>query len=171
VQPCGNKPALFFSHTLSGTAGYCRQFLRHLGTDHPVYGLHSRALAGQPPDLSIEAMAKHYVSEMRVVQDRGPYNLFGYCSGGLVAFEIARQLAQQGERIALLAMFNTPAPGSSPVGLFEKVSHMRLRIEIAARQLQYFGPRDKLASVAHKARNLRRRLLKIASGNARIRKD
>lgn len=160
VQPGGNKPALFFSHTLSGTAGYCRQFLGHLGADQPVYGLHSRALAGQPPDLSIEAMAKHYVSEMRVVQDRGPYSLFGYCSGGLVAFEIARQLAQQGERIALLAMLNTPAPGSSPVGLFEKFPHMRLRIEIAARKLQYFGPRDKLAFVAHKAKNLRRRFLK-----------
>jgi thioesterase domain-containing protein len=160
VQPSGNKPALFFSHTLSGTAGYCRQFLRHLGADQPVYGLHSRALAGQPPDLSIEAMAKHYVSEMRVVQDRGPYRLFGYCSGGLVAFEIARQLAQQGERIALLAMLNTPAPGSSSVGLFEKFPHMRLRIEIAARKLQYFGPRDKLAFVAHKAKNLRRRFLK-----------
>jgi len=160
VQPLGNKSALFFSHTLSGTAGYCRQFLRHLGADHPVYGLHSRALAGQPPDLSIEAMAKHYVSEMRVVQDRGPYSLFGYCSGGLIAFEIARQLSQQGERIALLAMFNTPAPGSSPVGLFEKFSHMRLRVEVAARKLQYFGPRDKLAFVAHKAKNLRRRFLK-----------
>jgi thioesterase domain-containing protein len=160
VQPSGDKSALFFSHTLSGTAGYCRQFLRHLGADHPVYGLHSRSLAGQQPDLSIEAMAKHYVSEMRVVQDRGPYSLFGYCSGGMIAFEIARQLAQQGERIALLAMFNTPAPGSSPVGLFEKFSHMRLRVEVAARKLQYFGPREKLAFVAHKAKNLRRRFLK-----------
>jgi phthiocerol/phenolphthiocerol synthesis type-I polyketide synthase E len=84
---------------------------------------------------------------MRVVQDRGPYSLFGYCSRGLIAFEIARQLAQQGERIALLAMFNTPAPGSSPVGLFEKFSHMRMRVEVAARKLQYFGPRDRLAFV------------------------
>jgi thioesterase domain-containing protein len=160
VQASGNKSAFFFLHTLTGTAGYCRQFLRHLGTDQPVYGLHSRALAGEPPDLSIEAMARHYISEMKAVQERGPYNLFGYCSGGLLAFEIARQLAQQGEQIALLAMLNTPAPGSSPVGLFEKFSHMRLRIEIAVRKLQYFGLGGKLAFVAHKAKNVRQRFLK-----------
>ena len=160
VRSSGNKSAFFFLHTLTGTAGYCRRFLRHLGADHPVYGLHSRALAGKPPDLSIAAMARHYISEMKAVQERGPYSLFGYCSGGLLAFEIARQLVQQGEQIALLAMLNTPAPGSSPVGLFEKFSHMRLRIEIAVRKLQYFGLRGKLAFVAHKAKNVRQRFLK-----------
>ena len=40
-------------------------------------------------------------------QPSGPYFLGGYCLGGTIAFEIARQIQAQGERVALLAMFDT----------------------------------------------------------------
>ncbi len=51
------------------------------------------------------------VKEIRTVQPEGPYFVGGYSFGGLVAFEIARQLQTQGQDIALLALFDTAAPG------------------------------------------------------------
>ena len=52
-------------------------------------------------------MATMYAKEIRKKQPRGPYFLGGYCMGGTVAYEIAQQLHAQGERVALLALFDT----------------------------------------------------------------
>jgi thioesterase domain-containing protein len=52
-------------------------------------------------------MAALYVREIRRVQQHGPYLLGGYCLGGTIAFEVARQLRARGEEIALLALFDT----------------------------------------------------------------
>jgi thioesterase domain-containing protein len=56
-------------------------------------------------------MAAHYIKEIRELQPEGPYALCGSSFGGLVAYEIAQQLRVQGEEVALLAMFDTYAPG------------------------------------------------------------
>jgi hypothetical protein len=53
-------------------------------------------------------MAAHYLSQIRKVQRKGPYLLGGYCFGGIVAFEMARHLTEQGEEVALVAMLNAP---------------------------------------------------------------
>src|SRR5207247_8253270 len=57
--------------------------------------------------------ATHYVAELRGFQPRGPYYLGGYCFGGNVAYEMARQLQTQGEKVALLALMNCAPPNSS----------------------------------------------------------
>jgi thioesterase domain-containing protein len=44
------------------------------------------------------------------VQESGPYRLGGHCFGGLVAFEIARQLRRQGEEVEYVAIIDAPAP-------------------------------------------------------------
>jgi thioesterase domain-containing protein len=57
-------------------------------------------------------MARQYIQEMQEVQPSGPYALGGACMGGVVAFEMARQLQATGERVALLAMVETWLPRS-----------------------------------------------------------
>ncbi|MCA1601395.1 MAG: non-ribosomal peptide synthetase, partial [Acidobacteria bacterium] len=52
----------------------------------------------------------HYITEIRTVQPEGPYYLGGVSFGGIVAFEMAQQLQEQGEQVALLALFNTDFP-------------------------------------------------------------
>ena len=47
---------------------------------------------------------------LRGAQKSGPYRLGGHCFGGLIAFEMARQLTAQNEEVELLAIVNTPAP-------------------------------------------------------------
>jgi thioesterase domain-containing protein len=64
----------------------------------------------QHPQARVEDMAADYIQEIRTVQPHGPYLLCGYSSGGTVAFEMARQLQVRGEKVALLAMFDTYSP-------------------------------------------------------------
>jgi thioesterase domain-containing protein len=79
---------------------------RNLGPDQPFYGLQDTL---ENP-AKIEALAGHYLDHIRAVQPQGPYLLGGICSGGVVAFEMARQLQAQGQQIALLAMIEPTRP-------------------------------------------------------------
>src|SRR5690606_7286479 len=82
--------------------------------EQPVYALESRAMRGGLPEFdTIEEMAAHYVAEIRTVQPRGPYYLSGYCFGGNVAYEMARQLEAAGETVALLALLDSAASNST----------------------------------------------------------
>ena len=56
-------------------------------------------------------MATAYLKEIRQIQPKGPYYLGGRSFGGTVAYEMARQLIEQGEKIALLAIFDSYPKG------------------------------------------------------------
>jgi thioesterase domain-containing protein len=107
IQPRGSKPPLFLVHGVGGGMfwGY-NNLAHHLGLEQPVYGFKSRGLEGLEEFKTIETMAAHYVSDLRKAQPSGPYQLGGYCFGGNVAFEMARQLQAAGEKIDLLLLIN-----------------------------------------------------------------
>jgi thioesterase domain-containing protein len=52
-------------------------------------------------------MAANYLPEIRRVQPRGPYRLGGASFGGVVAFEMARQLRRQGQQVATLFLLGS----------------------------------------------------------------
>jgi thioesterase domain-containing protein len=112
VQPLGTRPPLFFVHGSGGEPAGSLELSRCLGSDQPVYGLRSRGLCGAPAQHSIPEMAQYYVTCIRGLQPKGPYYLSGFCFGGMVAYEMARLLAAENETVALLAIFDAPAPGS-----------------------------------------------------------
>ncbi|MDB6124520.1 MAG: hypothetical protein JWQ71_3513 [Pedosphaera sp.] len=122
VQAHGSKPPLFLVHGAGGDVlwGYAN-LAPHLGADQPVYGIKSRALNGAEEFKCIEDMATFYIDQLRQVQKEGPYYLGGYCFGGNVAYEMARQLEQQGETVALVALLDA-APSN---GSYEKMPWWR----------------------------------------------
>ncbi|MGI8964765.1 MAG: thioesterase domain-containing protein, partial [Limisphaerales bacterium] len=67
------------------------------------------------PFTQLETMAAHYIQEMRTQQPTGPYYLGGYCFGGIIAYEMARQLHENGEKIALLALLESVPLNAGPV--------------------------------------------------------
>ena len=100
LQEDGGRPPLFFFHgDLNGAGFYCRDLARHLGPDQPVYAIHPLGLDGGRVPATIEAMAEEHLKLIREVQPHGPYQIGGYCNGGLVAYETARRLAEAGERV------------------------------------------------------------------------
>lgn len=108
IQTSGSRPPFFCVHGAGGNVLIYRDLARRLGENQPFYGLQALGLDGSCQPLTrIEDMATLYLKDIRKIQPHGPYFLGGYCSGGTIAFEIAQQLRSQGERVALLAMFDT----------------------------------------------------------------
>ncbi len=106
IQTAGHRPILFAVHTLS-----LKDLPKHLGADQPLYFLRY-GMAGTVTDKpvalpSLVDLARHYIAEMRKLQPEGPYYLIGASFGGLVAYEMARQLRAERCPIGLLAMFDT----------------------------------------------------------------
>jgi amino acid adenylation domain-containing protein len=112
IQPAGSRPPFFCVHAHDGDVLFWRDLARHLGPDQPFYAFQPQGLDGrQPPHTRFEAMASHYIGEIRTRQPEGPYFIGGHCIGGLIAFEMAQQLHTQGERVAALVLFDSYAPG------------------------------------------------------------
>ena len=56
-------------------------------------------------------MAKFCVKSIRAVQPEGPYFVGGWCTAGLIAYEIAQQLKAQDQEVGLLVPFDAVNPG------------------------------------------------------------
>lgn len=111
IQPNGSKPPLFYIHGGGGNLLVYRDLALALGSDQPVYGLQPRGLDGKyVPFNRIEDMAAYYLTQIRNIQPHGPYYLAGLSSGGTTAWEMAQILQSQGEKAALLALFDTNGP-------------------------------------------------------------
>jgi len=111
MQPRGELMPFFCVAGMGGNLHNLRKLALFLGQLRPVYGL-------QPPGANdarellytVEALAEHYIHALRTVQAHGPYCLGGYSGGGVVAFEMARQLQAAGEQIAFLGFLDSFSP-------------------------------------------------------------
>jgi surfactin synthase thioesterase subunit len=74
---------------------------------------------------SIAAMASAHIRTMRKEQPDGPYRLAGYCNGALIAFEMAQQLAKEGEEVEFLGLIDPSHPFTYPPQVFSKESTER----------------------------------------------
>jgi thioesterase domain-containing protein/acyl carrier protein len=114
-QSGGIRPPLFLFPGHHGDSFYFRDLARRLGNDRPVYGL-ELVLSGTKtvPSIHMEQTAAGCLREIQELQPDGPYFMAGHSFGGMLAFEIAQQLARSGQAVAFLGLFDTFAPGSYP---------------------------------------------------------
>jgi amino acid adenylation domain-containing protein len=108
IQPEGSRPPLFLVHSASGNVMSYVTLARRLGREQPVYGLQSKGLdPDRKPTARVEDMASEYLEELFAVQPEGPYFLGGWSMGGVIAFEMARQLTAQGKSVAPLVLIDS----------------------------------------------------------------
>jgi len=110
VQGKGTRPP-FFAIVIPGanSLGYV-QLSRYLGEDQPFYKIQGTgpAMRDRPyTSREFEQLADEYIQALRRVQPHGPYYLGGMCEGARIAFDIARILDAQGEKVAFLGIFDT----------------------------------------------------------------
>jgi len=75
------------------------------------FGLRAQSAEGREhAQSSVEQMASDYLREIREVQPAGPYYLVGNCIGGVVAYELARQIEATGQTVGMLVLMDTEFP-------------------------------------------------------------
>ncbi|WP_336085591.1 amino acid adenylation domain-containing protein [Nocardia sp. SSK8] len=98
---------LFCVHPAIGLSWCYAGLLTHLAPQRPLYGLQAPHVSGDDGFTSIPEAAGHYVAHIKSIQPHGPYHLLGWSLGGLIAHEVAVQLQELGEDVALLAMLDS----------------------------------------------------------------
>ena len=97
--------------------------------ERPCYGLQALGIdPGTQPLDEVSEMAARYLAALRTVQTQGPYHLCGWSFGGVVAFEMARQLRAAGDRVGLIALLDSKL--RLPAELTEAELQRRFRIDL-----------------------------------------
>ena len=111
LQPHGSRPPAFAFGGHNGDVFCFRALARHLAEDQPLFGLQPPGLDGALEPLTrVEELAAYLAQEIRAFQPVGPYAIVGFCAGGTIAFELARQLVGGGAELSVLALFGAPFP-------------------------------------------------------------
>jgi len=109
-----------------------------LAEDRLVFGVHIpfRYVPGRDPRPTLPEIGRRYVDLIRQHQSHGPYHLLGLCFGGIVAYEVARQLEAAGETVATVTIIDAVLP---PAIHIDKSRRLRSHIERAVRNPGDFG--------------------------------
>ena len=120
LQPHGTKRPLFCIHLEGGHLWPYRRIAQYFGHDRPIFGLPARGADGsEAADVTVEGMARNCVEMVRRQQPDGPYLIVGYSSGGIIAYETARQIAALGSKVGLLAVIDSPPQVNSITATIE----------------------------------------------------
>jgi thioesterase domain-containing protein len=110
-----SRPPFFCVHAIGGAVHSYRDLALRLGGEQPFYGIQAAGLAGGHAVDDLPAMAAQYAAAVEAAAPHGPYLLGGWSFGGVVAFEMARQMLQRGRPVALVALLDSWAPGRLPL--------------------------------------------------------
>lgn len=111
MQPHGELAPFFCVAGMGGTLNNLRKLALLAGDRRPFYGLQPPGADGKTKILyAVEALAEHYISEIMTVNPDGPYLLGGYSAGGVVAFEMAKQLEARGKQVAFVGLIDSFSP-------------------------------------------------------------
>lgn len=109
-----SNPPIFFIHVLGTALKFCRPMVSHLGKDIPVYALSVQLLQESPlSDNTVESLAAFYIMEVRKIIPKGPFLFVGISFGGLIIYEMARQMAEANDDVRLVALMDTELPWAS----------------------------------------------------------
>ncbi len=154
VQESGTRTPFFFLHgDWTGGAFYCYALARACGPDQPFYVLEPYVFSDREPAPSMETIARAHLDAIRAVQPLGPYRLGGFCNGGLLAYEMARQLEHQGEQVEFLALVNPSPPAQDT--LLQVTGDRLSRVLRAPRKVQVTTYLRRRHALRHVYRRLR----------------
>ncbi|RYG36103.1 MAG: SDR family NAD(P)-dependent oxidoreductase [Burkholderiales bacterium] len=127
----GHTP-VFFIHGSRGNVLVFKSFADRVRPEQPVYALQAAGVDGKmEPDQTIEVMAVRYLAAVREVQPNGPYMFAGYSGGGVIGYEMARLLREEGQETSMLMLIDTlePAQMRRPISMMDRFLNLhRVRL-------------------------------------------
>jgi len=126
IKPAGNKVPLFIVHGAGLNVLNFVNLSKHFDEDQPIYGIQGTKPKGFDGWYeSIETMAAHYIDAIVKVNPKGPYALAGFSFGGIVAFEMTRQLKALGKEVSLTALLDSYVDSSYYYGNYRRKQLVR----------------------------------------------
>jgi len=105
VQDGTGRPFFFCHGDLLTRGFYGTRLARLIGNDQPFFLLHPHPNADLRPGVT--GMARSYVSHLLALQPTGAFRVGGFCNGGLLAWEIAHQLAAAEREVEFVVLIDT----------------------------------------------------------------
>ncbi len=147
IQPDGFRPPFF----CVGAGPLFRSLASALGVDQPFLGVPLPDINALPAPYCLEDIAAYCVQTLLQVQPEGPYFLGGWSDAGVMAYEMAQQLRQRGESVALVVLFDaenqakrSDAP-SSLASIRMRAHFLSQWVRLQFRSLWSFEPRERAA--------------------------
>lgn len=106
----GAGSPLFCFPGSGGNAHVFRDMVVALPEGQPVYAIDMEWLCDAQRDFTVEKLAEFFLDAIRKFQKKGPYYFCGYSFGGLVAYEMAIRLINEGDEASLVALLDVPNP-------------------------------------------------------------
>jgi amino acid adenylation domain-containing protein len=162
IQPQGSRPPFYCVHGVGGNVIEYFHMAKYLGPEQPFYGIQAAAMYRRERLIErVEEIAAHYVQQLVTFQPNGPYYLGGSSFGGLVAYEMGRQLTAMNREVALVALLDTFGPGypqrlPGNVGWRRSWNRHLYRMHLHLRNLSHAS--DRTAYVKDKAQRFRKLL-------------
>ena len=160
LQPQGTRAPIFGVPGHNGDV-FCYRFLaQQLGDDQPFFGLQPPGADGQREPLTcIEDLAAYFATQIRAFRPDDAYVIAGYCAGGTIAFELARQLLEHGATIRFVALFTSPYPTAYRAlsQLRQRVAGQVERVSTHARALLSLSNRERRQYVIQRLRDRKAR--------------
>ncbi len=153
IKTSGNRLPFYCVHGVGGNVLEYLDLARQVHPEQPFYGIQAIGLSDPGKWFTIEEMAERYLREIREFQPEGPYCLGGSSLGGLVAYEMARQLTGANQPVGLVALFDTSVPGA--VRSMSGWRTFQYRLSLHWHNLAALNPRERVKYLAKRARRLR----------------
>lgn len=110
IHTTGSKKPLFLIHGGGMNILMFKSLASHFDKDQPIYGIQALGLNNETAVPSgIEEIVKIYLEEMLVIEKDGPFMLAGYSLGGILVYEMARQLKAMGKILGMVGVIDTYA--------------------------------------------------------------
>ena len=134
IQPEGSRPPFF----CIDAGPMFRDLAFRLGPEQPLLGLGfaEAEVRELPTPFRLEDLAAALIKKLHLFQSTGPYSLGGWCMHGVLAYEIARQLEAQGERVPLVVLFDAENPAS--LKEYSKLELLKVHSYLSAQKWRFF---------------------------------
>lgn len=108
IKTSGTKPPVYLIHGGGLNVLFYKPIISYLDHEQPIYGFQALGLSKSHESLhTLEEISTAYISDLLKNDPDGPFYLAGYSFGGLIAFEMAKQLIALNKKVNFVGIVDT----------------------------------------------------------------